>query len=305
MKRRIRGLGKELIRRQFVFLQRFGFDLLPRHFYSEIPDTRRLRTTSTWRKAYSMVGVDGADCDEQLAFVRTTVRPDLPQRHDIYHTACEDNGEAGYGPIEGEFLTHYIITYRPRLVIQVGAGVSTSIIRRAAKIAGYEASITCVDPFPTDYLRRLALDGAITLLDRAAEDLSFDVVGQMRAGDLLFIDSTHTLGPAGEVTRLVLEWLPRLAPGARVHFHDIMFPYDYPQDILTSALFFPHETALLHAFLCMNESFRIQCSLSMLHHARQRELMALFPSYRPSTTEDGVLVRPGHYPTSIFLERTR
>jgi hypothetical protein len=112
------------------------------------------------------------------------------------------------------------------------------------------------------------------------------------------------LGPAGEVTRLVLEWLPRVAPGVHVHFHDITFPYDYQPNIL-NALFFPHESALLHAFLCGNESFRIQCSLSMLHHARRAELMEIFPRYKPCTNEEGLAVDKGDYPSSIFIERTR
>jgi hypothetical protein len=305
MKRRLKTIGKNLIHAQFIFFQRFGIDILPRHFYSEIPDIDKLRRSTDWRKKYSMTGVVGANCDDQLQFLCQTTATNIPQQASVYQTACRENGEAGYGPVEAEFLLHYIVTHRPRSVVQVGAGVSTSVIRQAAAIAGYAPAITCFDPFPTDFLKRLAAERRITLLDIPAQQVDVDVLHQLDAGDLLFIDATHTLGPAGEVTRLVLEWLPRLKPGVRVHFHDITLPYDYPRHILTSSLFFQHETALLYAFLCMNESFRILCSLSMLHHERQRELGAIFPRYRPCANEHGVAASDGDYPSSIFLERTK
>jgi len=65
----------------------------------------------------------------------------------------------------------------------------------------------------------------------------------LAAGDLFFVDSTHTLGPAGEATRIILEFLPRLRKDVLIHFHDIVFPYDYTPDILDGAMFFPHESA--------------------------------------------------------------
>jgi hypothetical protein len=221
MKRRLKTIGKNLIHAQFIFFQRFGIDILPRHFYSEIPDIDKLRRSTDWRKKYSMTGVVGANCDDQLQFLCQTTATNIPQQASVYQTACRENGEAGYGPVEAEFLLHYIVTHRPRSVVQVGAGVSTSVIRQAAAIAGYAPAITCFDPFPTDFLKRLAAERRITLLDIPAQQVDVDVLHQLDAGDLLFIDATHTLGPAGEVTRLVLEWLPRLKPGVRVHFHDI------------------------------------------------------------------------------------
>ena len=71
--------------------------------------------------------------------------------------------------------------------------------------------------------------------------------------DLFFVDSTHTLGPAGEGSRIILDVLPNLPPGAYVYFHDIWFPYDYDPSILDGALCFWPETVLLYAFLCMNQ----------------------------------------------------
>ena len=55
----------------------------------------------------------------------------------------------------------------------------------------------------------------------------FDVLGP---GDVLFIDSTHVARTGGDVVHDVFEILPRLAPGVRVHFHDVFYPFEYPRD---------------------------------------------------------------------------
>jgi len=291
----------------FALGQHLGFDLLPRHFYSEIPDLRKLRASRWWRKELSMTQVKGADLDEQLHFARDVVTPLLSERlrrNDVYSAACAVNGAAGFGPAEADFLHCYVASMRPARIIQIGAGVSTAVALRAAAETGYWLQMTCIDPYPTMLLQQLAREGRIRLIDKPVQELDPAIGEELQAGDIFFTDSSHTLGPAGEVTRIVVEWLPRLKPGVRCHFHDIHFPYDYAPDTLSGSLFFQHETALLHAFLCMNGGYRILASLAMLHYRRQPELMAMLPNYRPCGNEDGLYSSPGHYPSSLFLERS-
>jgi len=301
----MKRLLKRALHRAFVTAQAVRLDMLPRHFYSEIPDLRRLRRSAAWKAPYSMIGVDGADPEAQLIFLRQVMTPRSEQSGLAYDRACADNGAPGYGVAEAQFLFQYIVRFRPRRIVQIGAGVATSVMLQAADSAGHALDLVCIDPFPTAYLRRLAKDGRIVSIDRPVEETDPATVDALAAGDLLFIDSTHTLGPAGEATRLILEWLPRVKTGVDVHFHDIMFPYDYMPDLLDGALFFPHETPLLHAFLCMNPNFAIRCSLAMLHHARPRELAALLPHYQAPATDAGLAVGPGHIPSAIILKRVR
>jgi hypothetical protein len=299
----MKRLLKSAIHKLFIIGQRGGFDILPRHYYSEIPDIGKLQRTDAWRKPYQMVEIAGSDCDEQVRFALNTIRADL-DCSEVYSLACQENGAPGFGMIEAEFLYNYIAAHRPRSIIQIGAGVSTSIILQAAHAAAYAPTVSCIDPYPTPLLRRLEASNKIELLALPVEEVTSTIVSRLGKGDLFFVDSTHTLGPAGEVSRLILEWLPQLSPGVRVHFHDISFPYDYNPDVLQTALFFPHETALLYAFLCLNRSFRILCSLSILHHYCQASLMEMFPRYRPMQMKDGVMIKDGHFPSSIYIERT-
>jgi predicted O-methyltransferase YrrM len=305
MKRVVTNAVKRLLARAFAVGQRLGVDILPRHFYSEIPDLRELRRTEHWRKPFSMIGVRGADPDEQLAFVRSLMTDDVRRRiarGDIHATACARNGEPGYGPVEADLLYAFVFAQRPQRIVQIGCGVSTAVCLLAASEAAYRPTITCVEPYPSAFLRTAARSAEIVLIPQPVETLDDGFLADLGPDDLFFVDSSHTLGPAGEVTRIVLEMLPRLAAGVRVHFHDIWFPYDYSGGILNGELFFWHETALLHAFLAGNRRTRILASLSMLHYARRAALAQLIPTYKPRTDSDGLAAGPGHYPSSIFLE---
>ena len=305
MKRAVKNAVKSLMARAFSLGQRLGVDILPRHFYSEVPDLHKLRRTTHWRKPYTMAGVAGADPDEQLAFARSVVTDALRSRiahGDIHRAACERNGELGYGPVEADFLFAYVASQKPARIVQVGCGVSTAVCLLAAQEAGYTPAVTCVEPFPNAFLRSAATGGEITLIPEPVETLDSGLLAGLGAGDLFFVDSSHTLGPAGEVTRIVLEMLPRLPAGVRAHFHDIWFPYDYSSDLLNGEMFFWHETALLHAYLAFNRRARILVSLSMLHYARRAELIQLLPTYRPREDQDGLAVTSGHYPTAIYID---
>jgi hypothetical protein len=285
--------------------QRAGVDILPRHFYSEIPNIPKLRATQHWRRPYTMAAVAGMEPESQLAFVREAVTPAVQQyleQHDVRAEASRENGAVGYGPVEARLLFAFVATHRPQRIVQIGCGVSTAICIAAGKFAGYRPEISCIEPYPTDFLKAAAQRGDIQLIDQPVENIGLDFFRHLRAGDLFFVDSTHTLGPAGEVTRIIVEMLPRLAEGVFVHFHDIFFPYDYSPRILSDSMFFWHESPLLHAFLCMNASYRVWASLSALHHCRQRELATIFPQYSPMPMTDG-LGEEGDFPSSIFLQR--
>ncbi len=305
MASRLKEIFKDTFVRMFHLGQRFGVDVLPRHFYSEIPSIAKLRETEHWRLPYSMVGVQGWNADEQLAFVREAVTPEVTKylaEHDVHAEAAKENGEFGYGPVEAQMLLAFVATRRPQRIVQIGCGVSTAICIAAGRFAGHLPEITCIEPYPTDYLKAAAERGDIRLINRPVEDIGLEFFSDLGDGDLFFVDSTHTLGPAGEVTRIILEMLPRLAPGVFVHFHDINFPYDYTPWTLTETMFFWHESPLLHAFLCMNRGFAVRASLSLLHQDRLPGLQAVFPRYRPMPMSHGLLAGDGDRPSSIYLQ---
>jgi hypothetical protein len=305
-KRRYKDTLKLGLRKLFEQGQRFGVDILPRHFYSELPDIRELRASSQWKAPYSMVGVAGADIETQLSFVRQCCPPPIVkalETQGIHALASQMNGGEGFGPTEADFLYAFVATRRPRQIFQIGCGVSTATCLLAAESAGYRPELLCVEPYPTSYLLQEAGRDRITLIRQKAQLLDLKMIESLGDDVLFFVDSTHALGPAGEVSRIILEMLPRLKVGASVHFHDITFPYDYCRGTLSRELFFQHESALLHAFLVCNSRFRVLGSLSMLHYLRPDLLAEYLPNYSPAANDEGLEKGGGgHFPSSTYLE---
>lgn len=294
-----------MLRSIFEMGQHFKLDILPRHFYSEIPDMRILRSTSHWKAPRSFQGIRG-DVDAQIAWVDQCTkgfRGSLNQ-FEIHKAAIKMNGsDQGYGEVEADFLYCFVRANRPAQILQIGCGVSTAVCLLAAKDEVYTPRIICIEPYPTAFLTREHEAGRVQLIPKKLEDAGLECTDCLKSGDLFFVDSSHTLAPAGEVNLIILEMLPRLAPGAYAHFHDIHFPYDYSPDTLSSALFFPHETALLYAFLAMNDHFEIAASLGMLHHRRLADLLRYFPAMKPRRFDEGLTFENGDYPSSIYLRR--
>jgi predicted O-methyltransferase YrrM len=304
--RRTRNRIKALAGSAFRVGQRLGVDVLPRHFYSAVPDIRELQRTTHWRAPTSMVGVQGTDTESQLAFVASCCTPDIVERlrhNDVHSRAIAENGDMGYGPTEADFLYAVIRARRPARVVQVGAGVSTAIILLAARDGGFPLDLVCVDPYPTDYLRRAHGQGRLRLIAEKAQEVELSQLTDVGENGMLFVDSTHTVKVGSEVNRIVLEVLPRLARGTLVHFHDICFPYDYSPDVLRSTLFWT-ETTLLHAFLAGNRRYTLRVSLSMLHRAVPDRLKQYLPNYTPAPLRDGLEVpgATGHFPSAAYLE---
>lgn len=304
--RSMKTQAKRALHGVFALGQKLGVDILPRHFYSQVPDLARMRGSKAWRAPMSMAGVKGAELKGQLKFLDETVPARISEAlndRPVHGEAILTNrSDGGYGPIEAEFLYAFIRTWKPKKVIQVGCGVSTAIIQQAAEDEAIDVEIVCLDPYPTPFLTEQSQAGKITLIAEPAENVDMSVFEGLGAGDLMFVDSTHAVRAGSEVNRVVLEVLPRLAKGVFVHFHDIYFPYDYPRRLLSEDLFFHSESTLVHAFLACNARYRIEAALSTLHYAAPQALKDKFARYDPQGNEDGLAAGGGsHFPSSLWL----
>ena len=298
LKRKAKEFCKKLARRIFEIGQRCGVDVIPHHFYSPLPDLQELNRSMYWKEPYRMTGVNGSSTETQLEFVDECCNGDLIRRQkieDIFDYGVRENNEQGFGQIEAIFLFCFIFTKRPERIIQIGYGLSTVIILYAAKNAGYKPYITCIDPYPNGFLRKSHDLNDIKLISKKAQLVNEEELTNLGSNGLLFVDSTHTVKPRSEVNRIVLEVLPRLKIGNRVHFHDINFPYGYSPRILRDELFFPNETVLLHASLIDNYKYTLKVSLSMLHYADPEKFRSFFPQNCPSKSDYGMIISEGDF----------
>jgi hypothetical protein len=111
---------------------------------------------------------------------------------------------------------------KPQRVIEVGSGYSTRVL---AKAMGGMGEILAIDPAPRADIAGLPGVRVVPSTVQAAPDELFD---GLKAGDVLFLDSSHILMPGSDVDLLLNRVLPRLPAGVLVHIHDIFLPFDYP-----------------------------------------------------------------------------
>jgi predicted O-methyltransferase YrrM len=296
--------------RLFMGADKLGAHILPKHYYTPIPDYRWLNENkAVWCRRVDLTGVEW-DLHRQLTWLREQCDPFYGEVRGlkVYSDAVDGAYGPGYGPVESQVLHCVCRKVKPKRIIEVGCGVSTACMLHAIRLNSSEGSpecaLTSVEPFPSAALSGLP---DIELVPAMVQTLPLAFFDQLQAGDILFIDSTHSVKTGSDVLYLYLEVLPRLKPGVLVHIHDIFLPYLYQRDVLDQ-YFDWQETVLLLALLKGNAGLRVLASLSALHYDASTELQTLLSDYRPQASlADGLRDRSGvgHFPASTWLETSK
>jgi hypothetical protein len=261
----------ERFREIFSLWERRGFHVTPVHFYQPIPDTRCLPET-LWSQPSEMAGINMNDA----------MQLDLLRNHfSKFREECTNlPAEPPPGqrrPFRGvDALVSYCVVrhFQPRLIIEVGSGFSSLILGQAAA-KNKNSALICIDPFPSDFLRQ-GFPGLRSSIKEKIQDIDLEFFSQLGSGDVLFIDSSHTVKIGGDVNYLFLELLPRLRPGVIVHVHDIFLPFEYRRDWVLDEFRFWTEQYLLQAFLTFNSEFEVLLANSYLSHYHREDLKAAF-----------------------------
>lgn len=274
-----RCLHSERFQEIFAAWERIGFHVTPVHFYQPIPDTQSLPET-LWNRPSKLVGVHMNDA-VQLDLLRDR----FPKFRDEYEGfPTEPTGEPGrfylnnhlFENIDAMVAYCMVRHFKPRLIIEVGSGFSSLLLGEAATRNKHSA-LVCIEPFPREFLRE-GFPGLQSLMEKQIQDIDLDFFSQLQSGDILFIDSSHTIKIGGDVNYLFLEVLPRLKPGVIVHVHDIFLPFDYRRDWVMKEFRFWTEQYLLQAFLIFNSEFEVLMANGYLNHYHRAQLKATFPS---------------------------
>jgi len=271
--------------------ERRGFHVTPVNFYQPIPETGSLPET-LWNRLSELHGIDMNDA-VQLDLLRNQ----FPRfRHEYEQIPVEPTGEPGrfhcnndlFGGADALVAYCMIRHFQPRLIIEVGSGFS-SLIAAEAIAKNKNSALICIEPFPQDFLRQ-GFPGLRSLIEKKVEEIDLEFFSQLSCGDILFIDSSHTVKIRGDVNYLFLELLPRLKPGVIVHVHDIFFPFDYPRDWVMDELRFWSEQYLLQAFLSFNSEFEVLIANHYLAHYYLEDFKQTFP-HSPSWSKGSFWMR--------------
>ena len=259
--------------------ERSGFHVTPVHFYQPIPDTRSLSET-LWERPSQLAGI-AMNESTQLELLRKH----FPKFRDEYErlpttSVAKENrfyvNNTLFGGVDALVAYCMVRHFQPELIIEVGSGFSSLVLAEAAE-KGKGSSLVSIEPFPRKFLRE-GFPGLQSLIEKKVQDIDLELFSQLKSGDILFIDSSHTVKIGGDVNYLFLEVLPRLRPGVLVHVHDIFLPFEYRRDWVLDECRFWTEQYLLQAFLAFNSEFEVLMANSYLKHYHEEDLKAAFPT---------------------------
>jgi len=263
----------------FSLLEESGVHVTPVNCYQPIPDTRTL-DDGLWHDRSELVAID-LNTDVQLELLTR----EFPRFRNEYEAIPHERPAAGdgfyltNGMFDGtDALVYYCIIrhFQPKVVVEVGSGLSTRLAALAALRNGH-SSVIAIDPQPSEALSN-GFDGLTTLRAERVEHIELDFFSRLSANDVLFIDSSHVSKIGGDVNFLFLEVVPRLGPGVIVHVHDVFLPAEYPREWVLERGRFWTEQYLLQAFLTFNDTWEVLFANNYLGLEHGEALRKTFPS---------------------------
>ena len=256
----------------------------PGHFYSPIPRIGEVVADADRLFAFPdhVPGIDHRPEQqrhivERIAEVlRDDDLPDEPSPDRRYYAH-----NIAFGIGDATVLLGMLRLYRPRRIVEVGSGYSSALILDTVEQHLPDTTVTFVEPH-SDLLRSLMRPGdeaRCEILETRAQDLDVEIIRQLEADDILFIDSTHVVRTGSDVCRIVLELLPEVRPGVVVQIHDMFWPFELPREWVEEGRQWA-ECYLVRAFLTNNRDWEIllmndyvgRFETEWLHHVLPRFL---------------------------------
>ncbi len=235
----------------------------PGHFYSPLPDIKFIehhKETLFDRQINSIPGIEN-NLEGQLALIEKFSRyyDELPFKDDksagLHYYFRNTWFTYGDAIILYSALRHY----RPKRIIEVGSGFSSAAMLDTNDLFfSKKIAFTFIDPHPERLLTLLSDKdkNQHDIIKDIVQNIPFERFATLNAQDILFIDSSHVAKIGSDVVHLVTKILPRLNKGVIVHFHDVFWPFEYPEEWFRVGRAW-NENYILKAFLQFNDKFKI------------------------------------------------
>jgi Methyltransferase domain len=249
---------------RYAYLYKHNSSFRPGHYYSPVADIDDIKQREA--EIWAPRTLPGIDLNEhaQKEFLHY-----LLDNETNFKIPWEKNqsrkyyGNApSYTYVDGVVLYAMMMKYRPKNVIEVGAGASSGCMFDASKNSGIKTDFTLIEPLP-DYCLEKVFSAeerkweGIRLIQEKVQKVPINTFQTLKQNDILFIDTSHVAKPGSEVSYLLTQVLPTLNEGVLVHFHDIYYPFEYTREYLLELKLLWNEAYCLHNFLLFNSHFKI------------------------------------------------
>ena len=129
-------------------------------------------------------------------------------------------------PADAIALCGFLVKYNPAVYVEIGSGNSTKFARAAITHFNLGTKIISIDPYPRAEIDSLC-DDVVRLPLQA---VPVRILQKIPKDNILFIDGSHLCLQNSDVTYMFNEILPSINPEVILHFHDILWPNDYPDE---------------------------------------------------------------------------
>jgi predicted O-methyltransferase YrrM len=245
-------------------LQSMGVTLTRADYHSEIPSIRELEDSFS---RPSKLRLDAIFPDP--AFLETYLREltDYSREFDPDATSARSDSYAWDSRAfsYSDAMSYYAMIRRikPRTILELGCGASTLIAKLACERNGF-GRIVAVEPHPAAFLKTL---GNVEIVQTRVQDLDRGFIdASLQDGDMLFIDTTHTVKHDSDCLHIYLQLLPSIRHSVTVHAHDIFLPETLPLHYMRDQQIFWNEQYLLYAYMLHNA--RIKILYGSAYHSR-------------------------------------
>ncbi|HMI77718.1 MAG TPA: class I SAM-dependent methyltransferase [Ferruginibacter sp.] len=257
------------------------------HFYSPLVliDDIKKREFEIWKDA-AKEGIKGIDLrtDEQIKLIKsfTQFYDEIPFKPTKQANIRYQFENGFYSYTDGIILYSMIRHFKPKNIIEIGSGFSSAVMLDTNELFfNNEINLTFIEPYP-DRLHSIMTENdkiTTTIIQSNVQAVSIDSFEKLRAGDILFIDSTHVAKTGSDVNYILFEILPSLQSGVLIHFHDVFYPFEYPKEWVFEGRSW-NEDYFLKAFLMYNDKFEIKLFSEYIHKHHKNAFENMPLSYK-------------------------
>jgi hypothetical protein len=245
----------------FTAAQNMGAHVLPVHYYSPVPDTNAIDNFS-WTERFDRT--PGWDLGEQKQLELLEALAMFGSELEELRNATEgtdlsafDWSNPAFNQTDAALYYSMIRRFRPKQIIEVGAGHSTRIAAKAClRFLPDKVALEAIEPYPPAHLS-CGITGLSRLSAIPVQAVEISRFKSLEANDILFIDSSHVCRIGSDVNYLFGQVLPQLARGVIVHLHDIFLPWNLPADWVINKGIFWNEQYILLAWLHGNTDYEV------------------------------------------------
>lgn len=230
------------------------------HYYSPIPDQADVSRCLERNANTACVGIE-LNAKAQACLLKAFEPyyaelpfPEKPREGMRYYY---DQGWFCYG--DAIMLYCFIRHFKPKRIIEIGSGYSSAVMLDTLEhFPCSHESVTLIEPFPKRLFSLLKPEDRekVKVIEHPVQDVDIEVFQSLGEGDLLFVDSSHVMKCGSDLQRVLFDILPILPVGIYVHFHDLFYPFEYPEAWLNGGRYW-NEGYLLRAFLSNNRDWEI------------------------------------------------